>query len=463
MTPADPALRRHLPPPVCGKGFGGSLQTDDPTPTGCTACLTGQYGSGLGLRTTCASCSTAGFKAYSDKPGAAACSTCTGGLAANKAGTGCGEPSARPQAPPLDRAAPHWRHRKPCPPLPPALAAAGNLVSTFASLKIATATCTPALINATADAYAAFLKTQPGVVPESVQVTVTCTQVVSCKGAGRRGVSRWHGRVHRPCARTAAPLLPALDRRPPPCRRRPRPRHQGAGVSLSIAASFQGSDAAGAATVNLFTQCCPSPGGAACAGTPCDSPDLKPLDITGAQGAQGATGGRVGGRRRNGPTAHSPARPRLRTRHALSHARPAAPPCLGAPPDPCDGDPCNTNGAACGAQKGDPAYACTCQAGYTNVLGEWWEAGRRGARAARACHLWLRNLLLEQAGSQLALCCAARAEPSAAPPHPVTGRHHLLRVRQRLLPRERLPGPEGRHLRWAAPRGQGLGHQGPRA
>jgi hypothetical protein len=78
-----------------------------------------------------------------------------------------------------------------------------------------------------------------------------------------------------------------LDPIPPP--------PQGTGVSLTIAASYQGSSASASATVNLFTQCCPSPGGAACAGTPCDSPLLKPLNITGGgQGQANATGERGG-------------------------------------------------------------------------------------------------------------------------------------------------------------------------
>ena len=65
----------------------------------------------------------------------------------------------------------------------------GNLVKTVTSLSMDPATCTPQLINDTRDAYAAFLNTQPDIVPETVEVTVTCTQVV------RSGVRRRHWQI----------------------------------------------------------------------------------------------------------------------------------------------------------------------------------------------------------------------------------------------------------------------------
>ena len=75
---------------MCGKGYCGSLQTDDPTSTGCTSALPGEYGNGLGLRTDCPFCKAAGFQSYSDKQTSSSCKLCSG-LAANTGGTGCGE------------------------------------------------------------------------------------------------------------------------------------------------------------------------------------------------------------------------------------------------------------------------------------------------------------------------------------------------------------------------------------
>jgi hypothetical protein len=88
---ALPEPTANLACAVCADGYGGSLQTEDPTESGCRICGVGQFGAGLGLRTNCGKCSAAGLTAYSDKPGAAACSKCTNAQAANTAGTGCGK------------------------------------------------------------------------------------------------------------------------------------------------------------------------------------------------------------------------------------------------------------------------------------------------------------------------------------------------------------------------------------
>jgi hypothetical protein len=92
---------RTLPTPrpaVCADGYGGSLQTTEPTPSGCTICSPGHFGAALGLRTACASCKSAGLSAFSSKPGAAVCETCPNAQAADAQATGCGEALARQAA-----------------------------------------------------------------------------------------------------------------------------------------------------------------------------------------------------------------------------------------------------------------------------------------------------------------------------------------------------------------------------
>jgi hypothetical protein len=176
-SPARPVAPRPPPrpaPAVCAPGYCGSLQTDDPTEWGCAPASAGTYGFGLGLRAGCLSCTTTDFRSYADKPGAAKCAACAGSLAANPAGTGC-----------------------------------GNLVTTKSSLMIDPGSCTPATIASVKDAYTAFLKSRPGVVPESVVVDVTCTQLVGARrGVARRGARA--GACDGPCVplRHALPHLP---------------------------------------------------------------------------------------------------------------------------------------------------------------------------------------------------------------------------------------------------------------
>jgi hypothetical protein len=52
--PTPPAPSR--PRSVCADGYGGTLQTTDPTASGCSMCAAGGYGLGLGLRTGCGQC-----------------------------------------------------------------------------------------------------------------------------------------------------------------------------------------------------------------------------------------------------------------------------------------------------------------------------------------------------------------------------------------------------------------------
>jgi hypothetical protein len=68
---------------------------------------------------------------------------------------------------------------------PPATAPPGNAVRSYATITMALTQCTQAVTDAVRDAYTSFLKSQPGVVPDSVRVDVTCAEVVS--GAGRGG------------------------------------------------------------------------------------------------------------------------------------------------------------------------------------------------------------------------------------------------------------------------------------
>jgi hypothetical protein len=55
----------------------------------------------------------------------------------------------------------------------------GHAVQTYTTLFLNEPACTDKIISDTHDAYVAFLKTQPGIVPDSVVVTITCTDLVS--------------------------------------------------------------------------------------------------------------------------------------------------------------------------------------------------------------------------------------------------------------------------------------------
>jgi hypothetical protein len=57
-----PASRPPPPlcPSVCADGYGGNLQTTEPSPSGCSMCAAGAYGLGLGLRTGCKQCKVGG-------------------------------------------------------------------------------------------------------------------------------------------------------------------------------------------------------------------------------------------------------------------------------------------------------------------------------------------------------------------------------------------------------------------
>jgi hypothetical protein len=76
----------------------------------------------------------------------------------------------------------------------------GQSLVTHTTIFLSATTCTQKIITDTHDAYVAFLKAQPNIVPESVQVTVTCNDLVGQPAAVRTHARAGRGCVKRPCA-----------------------------------------------------------------------------------------------------------------------------------------------------------------------------------------------------------------------------------------------------------------------
>jgi hypothetical protein len=144
-----------------------------------------------------------------------------------------------PSRPPLPRPPPQTPNS---PPPPPATAPPGNAVRSYATITMALTQCTQAVTDAVRDAYTSFLKSQPGVVPDSVRVDVTCAEVVSGAGRGGGGPRRggrgraapWGVGAGRAVVRGGGGRAGAAPRRAATAGRRLR-RERGAGGRLERA------------------------------------------------------------------------------------------------------------------------------------------------------------------------------------------------------------------------------------
>jgi hypothetical protein len=283
---AGPDHHQHPSPNTagCKNGYGGAAGTT----TGCAQCAAGTFAKKAPFTQGCAACATVGANVYAPADGAAACSLCPVPKAATASGKACGEaPSnqertgigllqrcsapcrvpppclsprpfvstlaSRPSRSPGTNPTP-LRPFRPCPfshfntppPPPPTLwPPTGSAVSTTLTLVLSTADgCTDALKAATRQAYYDFLSNQKGVVAASIDITVTCTELVGWRVGGGQGGFQGQCVARRLVIPPTAPChRPPFRPRLPQTRRRRSLLDGGSkDVAIGLAISFEGSE-----------------------------------------------------------------------------------------------------------------------------------------------------------------------------------------------------------------------------